>query len=151
MERPRITAMTEMSPANDRDTAASAARGASQFLKHEREDTLEAREVPTRARVEIAGELGDKRFLIRLEELVENRPFDVVNLELKVPTVKGARQTALLHELRGHVRAAGGRAAAPRDREGPRPRRRVGPRLGHGRRMSLGLTELGRYIIVYLR
>jgi NAD-dependent dihydropyrimidine dehydrogenase PreA subunit len=70
--------------------------------RHEREDTLKAREaaqravaqVPTRAKVEIAGEFGDKRFLVRLEELIENKPFDVVNLKLEVPTVKGARQKA---------------------------------------------------------
>mgnify|MGYP005857683747 CR=1 FL=1 len=70
--------------------------------KHEREDTLKAREavqraaaqVQTRAKVELAGEFGDKRFLIRLEELIENKPFDVVNLKLEVPTVKGARQKA---------------------------------------------------------
>jgi len=70
--------------------------------KHEREDTLKAREtaqaaiahLPTRAKVEVAGEFGDKRFLIRLEELIENKPFDVVKLRLEVPTVKGARQKA---------------------------------------------------------
>ncbi|HSO40729.1 MAG TPA: hypothetical protein VLT33_49725, partial [Labilithrix sp.] len=70
--------------------------------KHEREDTLKAREaaqvaiahVATRAKVEVAGEFGDKRFLIRLEELIENKPFDVVRLRLEVPTVKGAKQKA---------------------------------------------------------
>lgn len=70
--------------------------------KHEREDTLKAREaaqvaiahLPTRAKVEVAGEFGDKRFLIRLEELIENKPFDVVKLRLEVPTVKGARLKA---------------------------------------------------------
>jgi len=70
--------------------------------KHEREDTLKAREaaqkavasVPTRAKVEVAGEFGDKRFLVRLEELIENKPFDVVKVRLEVPTVKGARQKA---------------------------------------------------------
>jgi NAD-dependent dihydropyrimidine dehydrogenase PreA subunit len=70
--------------------------------KHEREDTLKAREaaqkavahVPTRAKVEVAGEFGDKHFLVRLEELIEQKPFDVVNLRLEVPTVKGARQKA---------------------------------------------------------
>lgn len=70
--------------------------------KHEREDTLKAREaaqkatahVSTRAKVEVAGEFGDKRFLVRLEELIENKPFDVVKLQLEVPTVKGARQKA---------------------------------------------------------
>ena len=70
--------------------------------KHEREDTLKAREaaqkavapLPTRAKVEVAGEFGDKHFLVRLEQLIENKPFDIVNLRLDVPTVKGARQKA---------------------------------------------------------
>lgn len=70
--------------------------------KHEREDALKAREsaqqavqaVSTRAKIEIAGEFGDKHFLIRLEELLADKPFDVVNLKLEVPTVKGARQKA---------------------------------------------------------
>lgn len=70
--------------------------------KHEREDALKARaaaqeavaHLPTRAKVELAGEFGDKRFLVRLEDLIEGKPFDVVNLRLEVPTVKGARQKA---------------------------------------------------------
>jgi len=70
--------------------------------KHEREDTQKAREaaqkaiahLPTRAKVEVAGEFGDKHFLVRLEELVTDKPFDVVNLRLEVPTVKGAKQKA---------------------------------------------------------
>jgi len=74
-----------------------------EFLrKHEREGALKAREqaqnaimhVPTRARVELAGEFGDKHFLIRIEELIEGKPFDIVKLHLDVPTVKGARQKA---------------------------------------------------------
>jgi NAD-dependent dihydropyrimidine dehydrogenase PreA subunit len=64
--------------------------------KHEREDALKARQtaqetlahVSTRAKVELAGEFGDKRFLVLLEGLIENKPFDIVNLMLKVPTVK---------------------------------------------------------------
>jgi NAD-dependent dihydropyrimidine dehydrogenase PreA subunit len=71
--------------------------------KHDREDALRARDaainaaptaVPTRAKVELAGEFGDKQFLVRLEALIENEPFDIVNLRLEVPTVKGARQKA---------------------------------------------------------
>lgn len=70
--------------------------------KHEREDALKARataqeavpHLPTRAKVELAGEFGDKHFLVRLEELIEAKPFDIVNLKLEVPTVKGARQKA---------------------------------------------------------
>ena len=70
--------------------------------KHERADALKARNdaqeflehVTTRARVEVAGEFGDKQFLVRLEELIADEPFDVVNLRLEVPTVKGARAKA---------------------------------------------------------
>lgn len=70
--------------------------------KHEREDALKAREaaqqavqaIPTRAHIEVAGEFGDKHFLVRLEELLADKPFDIVNLRLEVPTVKGARQKA---------------------------------------------------------
>jgi ferredoxin len=70
--------------------------------KHEREDAIKAREAaqqavpaaPTRAKIEIAGEFGDKHFLVRLEELLADEPFDIVNLKLEVPTVKGARQKA---------------------------------------------------------
>lgn len=70
--------------------------------KHEREDALKAREaaqqavqaMPTRAHIEVAGEFGDKHFLVRLEELLADKPFDIVNLRLEVPTVKGARQKA---------------------------------------------------------
>ena len=70
--------------------------------KHEREDALKARQVAqevvaqvsTRAKVEVAGEFGDKHFLVRIEELIEGKPFDIVNLKLEVPTVKGARQKA---------------------------------------------------------
>ncbi|MFN6954852.1 MAG: hypothetical protein ACK4PG_08660 [Acetobacteraceae bacterium] len=71
--------------------------------KHHREEAQKARHealattvatVPTRARVEIAGEFGDKRFLLRLEALIEGEPFDIVGLRLEVPTLKGARQKA---------------------------------------------------------
>lgn len=69
--------------------------------KHEREAALRAREkaqsvVPpsTRATVEVAGEFGDKQFLLRLEELIEGKPFDIVSLRLEVATLKGAKQKA---------------------------------------------------------
>ena len=70
--------------------------------KHDREGAIKSREaaqkalehVSTRAKVEIAGEFGEKRFLMRLEGLIENRPFDIVNLRLEVPTVKGAKLKA---------------------------------------------------------
>jgi len=70
--------------------------------KHERADAIKSREaaqqaleqVSTRASIELAGEFGDKRFLVRLEELLGDQPYDVVNVRLEVPTVKGARQKA---------------------------------------------------------
>jgi len=47
------------------------------------------RKIQTRARIEIAGEFGAKSFLTKLETAVRDRPFDIVDLRLEVPTVKG--------------------------------------------------------------
>jgi len=47
--------------------------------------------VTTRARMEIAGEFGEKRCLNQLEELIQDRPFDFVNLRLEVPTIHGMK------------------------------------------------------------
>jgi len=44
----------------------------------------------TRTHLEVAGEFGEKQFLVKLQELVKDRPFDVVNLALQVPTVQGS-------------------------------------------------------------
>ncbi len=49
-------------------------------------------EVSTRVRLELAGEFGEKRFLVKLEDLIKDRPYDVVNLRFEVPTVKGAME-----------------------------------------------------------
>jgi len=46
----------------------------------------------THVRMEVAGEFGEKRFLIRLEDLVRGHPFDIVSLQLSVPTVQGAME-----------------------------------------------------------
>ena len=48
----------------------------------------------TQVRVEVSGEFGEKRFLVKLEELIRDRPYDIINLQLQVPTVKGAREKA---------------------------------------------------------
>jgi ferredoxin len=66
--------------------------------KMAKQDALKARaaaedavaKLTTHTRFEIAGEFGEKRFLIQMEELVKERPYDFVNLRLEVPTVKGA-------------------------------------------------------------
>lgn len=68
--------------------------------KQERLEAMAARteaeeeiaEVSTRVRVELAGEFGEKRFLVKLEDLIRDRPYDIVNLRLEVPTVKGAME-----------------------------------------------------------
>lgn len=45
-------------------------------------------QVQTRARVEIAGEFGDKALLTKLKVLLKDRPFGIANLRLEVPMVK---------------------------------------------------------------
>ena len=47
-----------------------------------------------RVRMEVSGEFGEKRFLVKLEELIRDRPYDIINLQLQVPTVKGAWEKA---------------------------------------------------------
>jgi ferredoxin len=61
-----------------------------QQVAHARERAeQELRKVQTRARIEIAGEFGEKAFLAKLADKVKGKPFDIVNLKLEVPTVKG--------------------------------------------------------------
>jgi NAD-dependent dihydropyrimidine dehydrogenase PreA subunit len=43
-----------------------------------------------RVHMDVAGGFGEKRFLVKLEELIQGRPYDIVNLRLEVPTVKGS-------------------------------------------------------------
>ncbi len=49
-------------------------------------------QLTTRVRVEVAGEFGEKRFLVKLEQLIVDQPYDIVNLRLHVPTLQGAMQ-----------------------------------------------------------
>ena len=51
----------------------------------------------SRVAFHIAGEFGEKRFLVKLEALIKDRPFDVVNLKLEVPTLKGALEKTPSH------------------------------------------------------
>ena len=44
----------------------------------------------TRTRFEVTGEFGEKRFLVQLQDLVKDRPYDIINVKLEVPTVKGS-------------------------------------------------------------
>lgn len=48
----------------------------------------------TRAKVRVAGSLGDKRLLLRLQELLDGRPYDITDLDFHVPTLAGLRDGA---------------------------------------------------------
>ncbi|MEX2132783.1 MAG: 4Fe-4S dicluster domain-containing protein [Acidimicrobiia bacterium] len=48
--------------------------------------------ITERVHVEVAGEFGEKRFLVKLEELVIGQPYDFVDLSLRVPTVQGTAE-----------------------------------------------------------
>lgn len=50
-----------------------------------------------RVRVRIAGVFGEKRFLVQLQDLIKGRPYDIVNLQLNVPTLKGLRENTPAH------------------------------------------------------
>ncbi|MCJ7722998.1 MAG: ferredoxin family protein [Anaerolineales bacterium] len=68
--------------------------------KMAKQDALKARaaaedavaKLTTRVRFEVAGEFGEKRFLVQMEEAIKEKPYDFVNLRLEVPTVEGATQ-----------------------------------------------------------
>lgn len=51
-------------------------------------------ENPSRIKIEIAGQFGEKKFLVKLEELLDNRQYDIINLKLDVPTLQGLKQNA---------------------------------------------------------
>jgi len=43
----------------------------------------------TRAQIRISGVFGEQRFLLKLEDLIKDKPFDIVELKLDIPTIKG--------------------------------------------------------------
>lgn len=45
--------------------------------------------VTSKIKLEIAGQFGEKQFLVKLEKLISDKPIDIINLKLEVPTVKG--------------------------------------------------------------
>ena len=51
----------------------------------------------TRVRVRIAGVFGEKQFLVKLQNLIKGRPYDIVNLQLHVPTLKGLLEKTPAH------------------------------------------------------
>ncbi len=52
----------------------------------------ELNEITSKIHLQIAGEFGEKQFLVQLWNLLDGRAFDIVNLKLAVPTVQGARE-----------------------------------------------------------
>jgi NAD-dependent dihydropyrimidine dehydrogenase PreA subunit len=48
----------------------------------------------TRMPVRIAGLFGEKRLLVKLQEFIADRPYDIEDLQLSVPTLKGLHQGA---------------------------------------------------------
>lgn len=73
--------------------------------KRERAEALGARaraqedvdKTQTRAQVRIAGIFGEKRFLVKLQEMVRDRPYDIENLQFNVPTLKGLMEDTPAH------------------------------------------------------
>jgi NAD-dependent dihydropyrimidine dehydrogenase PreA subunit len=49
----------------------------------------ELAKITTRIKFELAGQFGEKQFLVKLEKLIIDKPIDIINLKLEVPTVKG--------------------------------------------------------------
>jgi NAD-dependent dihydropyrimidine dehydrogenase PreA subunit len=82
-EREHKTFTTVRQEAKDKMAKAEAARARAAAA-----ETVS--KLTTQVRMEIAGEFGEKRFLMRLGELIRDRSYDIVNLQLSVPTVKGA-------------------------------------------------------------
>ena len=68
--------------------------------KMAKQDALKARaaaedavaKLTTHVRFEVAGEFGEKRFLVRMEEAIKEKLYDFVNMHLEVPTVQGAME-----------------------------------------------------------
>jgi ferredoxin len=48
----------------------------------------------SQVRMQVAGEFGEKQFLVQLWNFLEGRPYDIVNLKLEIPTVMGAKEKA---------------------------------------------------------
>jgi len=64
-------------------------------LNNAREEAIKKiNENPSRIKIEIAGQFGQKKFLVKLEELLDNRQYDIINLKLDVPTLQGLKQNA---------------------------------------------------------
>jgi len=73
---------------------ASAKREKDQIIQTRAEVEQRLAGTTAQVRMQIAGKFGEKQFLIQLWNLLEGRPYDIVNLKLEVPTVIGAKEKA---------------------------------------------------------
>lgn len=78
-----------------KEAAAKHAKLDAEKTRAQAEDTVAS--TVSRVALHIAGEFGEKRFLAKLEALIKDRPFDIVNLKLEVPTLKGALEKTPSH------------------------------------------------------
>lgn len=76
---------------------AEAKRGKAGQVDERRKADEQVSMTRTHASVRIAGVFGEKRFLVKLQELVKNLPYDIVNLQLFVPTLKGLSDNTPAH------------------------------------------------------
>jgi hypothetical protein len=65
-----------------------------QAQKARQEAAAAAAAATTRTRMQPAGEFGEKRLLVKLEELSRDHPVDIVNLTIQLPTLKRALEGA---------------------------------------------------------
>ncbi len=69
------------------EAAEKRTRAAAMAARQAAEERVGSTQTPLRVR--IAGVFGEKRFLAKLQELVKDRSYDIENLALHVPTLKG--------------------------------------------------------------
>jgi hypothetical protein len=50
--------------------------------------------ITSKIKFEITGQFGEKQFLLKLMNFISDKPIDIVNLKLEVPTVKGHMEKA---------------------------------------------------------
>jgi NAD-dependent dihydropyrimidine dehydrogenase PreA subunit len=70
-------------------------RATSMAARQKAEEQLE--KSVTRIPVRVAGVFGEKRFVAKLEEWIKDRPCDIENLVLSIPTLKGLMTNTPVH------------------------------------------------------
>lgn len=69
-------------------------RDKKKILEERAKAESELAKITSRTKFELAGKFGEKGLPKILKSLIENRPFDVVNFQMQVPTMKGADEGA---------------------------------------------------------